>query len=327
MNGFSRWYQRFFGLLLLALLTAASGAAQEAVVTHNVNLRNDPSTTHAPIRLLAPPDIVELLQAEKTNGYYHVRTADDDEGWVYGNYVRVMSADESEPASPETALGPPPPPPGPAAEVSSDWEKPVPGETTFQSAGQTCGPTGDGGDTETNSLKNRTDVPASYHEVQFDAVASLLFPNPASKHRHDWSAAQLDIIKPFEGAAVTVVGYIVAIKPQTGGSGESTNCHWTKAAQVDWHMALTQDAGQGEAEAVVVETTPRVRKAHPKWTTTALKPWLNSDAPVRISGWLMVDPEHRAHLGTFRSTLWEIHPITKIEVFRDGAWIDLDNLP
>jgi hypothetical protein len=28
----------------------------------------------------------------------------------------------------------------------------------------------------------------------------------------------------------------------------------------------------------------------------------------------------------YRSTLWEIHPITKIEVMKDGAWADLDEL-
>jgi hypothetical protein len=77
----------------------------------------------------------------------------------------------------------------------------------------------------------------------------------------------------------------------------------------------------------VVETTPRVREFHPKWTPSALAAWIKSSAPVRISGWTMMDPEHRAHLGKFRSTLWEIHPITKIEVFQDGQWVDLDALP
>jgi hypothetical protein len=41
----------------------------------------------------------------------------------------------------------------------------------------------------------------------------------------------------------------------------------------------------------------------------------------------MFDPEHAAHLGRYRSTLWEIHPITKIEVFKDGQWVDVDHLP
>ena len=38
------------------------------------------------------------------------------------------------------------------------------------------------------------------------------------------------------------------------------------------------------------------------------------------SGWLLFDPVHKGHLGTFRASLWEIHPITKIEVFRNGQW-------
>jgi hypothetical protein len=41
----------------------------------------------------------------------------------------------------------------------------------------------------------------------------------------------------------------------------------------------------------------------------------------------MFDPFHRNHLGTFRKTLWEVHPITKIEVWQDDAWVDLDDLP
>jgi hypothetical protein len=53
--------------------------------------------------------------------------------------------------------------------------------------------------------------------------------------------------------------------------------------------------------------------------------WVNTDLPVRISGWLLLDPEHRAHLGKYRSTLWEIHPITRIEVFDGKNWIDLDD--
>ena len=42
----------------------------------------------------------------------------------------------------------------------------------------------------------------------------------------------------------------------------------------------------------------------------------------------MVDPEHQDMINSgLRSTLWEIHPITKIEVFKDGQWVNLDDLP
>ena len=42
----------------------------------------------------------------------------------------------------------------------------------------------------------------------------------------------------------------------------------------------------------------------------------------------MNDPEHKDMIDKgLRSTLWEIHPITKIEVFDNGSWIDIDNNP
>ena len=310
----------------LVLLSSISCLAQEAVVTHNANLRSDPSSQHKAVRQLAPPDIVEVIEAGPTNGYLHVRTDDGEEGWVFAKYLRILASSDPTPESPATAAATPTASATISTEISPDWEKPVPGPTTFASGGKTCGPSGQGGDSPTNLLKNRTDASATYHEVGFDVVAGLAYPTPAPKHRQDWTEAQLAVIKPFEGVSITVVGYIVAIKPQNNGSGESTNCYWTQLSQVDWHMALTKNPGDGEKDAVVVETTPRIRKSHSKWTPTALAPWKNTDAPVRISGWLMLDPEHRNHLNKYRSTLWEIHPITKIEVFSNGQWVDLDLL-
>jgi hypothetical protein len=62
------------------------------------------------------------------------------------------------------------------------------------------------------------------------------------------------------------------------------------------------------------------------WNRAKLAPWLNSEDPVGISGWLMLDPDQKNHLGRFWSTLWEIYPITRIEVWQDGQWKDLDGL-
>ena len=138
---------------------------------------------------------------------------------------------------------------------------------------------------------------------------------------------KIDAEKSSHRSPGSVVGYPVAIKPQDHGGGESTNCHFINPEEVDWHRALVERPGDVESTAIVVETTPRVRQSHVKWTTHALAPWLNSTAPVRISGWTMLDPEHRNHLGRFRSTLWEIHPITQMEAFQDGRWIDVGALP
>jgi hypothetical protein len=87
-------------------------------------------------------------------------------------------------------------------------------------------------------------------------------------------------------------------------------------------MPLVEHSGDAEATSIVVETTARVRQTHAKWTPTNLAPWVASDSPVRISGWTLLNPEHKAHIGKYRSTLWEVHPITKVEVFKDGQWVD-----
>ena len=91
-------------------------------------------------------------------------------------------------------------------------------------------------------------------------------------------------------------------------------------------MALVGIVGDAESESIVIEWTPRFLKAHPNWTKKKLLPWLDSDQPVRVSGYLMFDPDHVNHLGKFRDTLWEIHPITKFEVFQNGAFVNMDTL-
>src|SRR5712692_12109065 len=95
-------FAAFVLLLVLIACPASLALAQEAVVTRNVNLRRDPSTSQPPIRLLVPPDTVDLLEPDQTSGYYHVRTEDREEGWVWGRNVRILSAGEPAPTSPHT---------------------------------------------------------------------------------------------------------------------------------------------------------------------------------------------------------------------------------
>ena len=47
-------------------------------------------------------------------------------------------------------------------------------------------------------------------------------------------------------------------------------------------------------------------------------------ARVRVTGWMLWDEEHGSEVGKSRGTLWEIHPVHKIEVFNDGEWIDIE---
>ena len=319
---------RYFLILVFAVFAAGNAFATEAIVKKRATLRSDPSTKHPPIAVLTAQEDVELIEPTPTGNYYHVRTAEGEEGWIYARNLEIVATNPSPtpaPPVPEGSPGEPTPTVGVATSISPTWDKPTANSTTFDGLDGHCGPTGDGGDTVTNRWKNRTDVPMQYHEVTWSAVQALPYP-VAGKSLANWTPTQLAEIEPYQGVAVSVVGYITAIKVQSGGSGESTNCHFTNAEEVDWHVPLVDKQGDPESTAIVVETTPRVRKTHHKWTRTNLTPWINSDAPVRISGWTMLDPEHRGHLGKYRSTLWEIHPITRIEVFKDGHWLNVDDL-
>jgi uncharacterized protein YraI len=319
---------RSASIFLLACLAVTDALAADAIIKRRATLRSDPSTQPPPIATLMPQEDVELIDNLPRSGYYHVRTSEGEEGWVYSRNIEMVQT--------VAVTGPAPVPirrsrqpsadsGGVASSISPDWDKPEPNETTFNGPDGACGPTGDGGDGVTNRRKNRTDEPAQYHEVTWSAVQALPYP-VAGRSLAEWTPEQLAQIQPFQGVPVSVVGYIAKIKIEDRGSGESTNCHFTNSDEVDWHIPLVEQQGDAESTGIVVETTPRVRQLHPNWTATALAPWVNSSSPVRIGGWTMLDPEHRAHLGKYRSTLWEVHPITRIEVFKDGQWADLDQV-
>jgi hypothetical protein len=331
---------RRFVLVASVICSSSLMLAQTASVSRNVNLRPDPSTDNDPIEKLKPPAQVTLVEAAPTNGFYHVTAPDGQDGWVWGKNVSVQQA-------------PPPAPPSdhgqpdnsaPADALSPNWDKPAPTSSILHGDEGDCAETGDGGDADTNLRKNRIDVPDTYNYVKWDAINGLDYPKTAPKSRQSWSASQLQVIAPYEGEAIRVDGYLYKLKvestsPGASHGGESTNCHFRLANDVDWHMPLTANQGDGEDVAIVVETTPRIRQQHPNWTPARLLPWTEMSGShansqfngqkIRISGWLMLDPEHQKDMVEkgLRSTLWEIHPITKIEVMKDGTWVDLDSLP
>jgi hypothetical protein len=318
---------------VLALSSVGFVCSQTAVVTRNVNLRPDPSTNGSPIDKLTPPAQLQLLEAGATNGFLHVKV-NGNSGWVWSKNVKVQQTST-------TTMGGGGPEGASTTTISPDWDKPAPQVASFASDEGTCGETGDGGDTDTNRRKNRTDVPPSYHAVTWNAINTLDYAKHAPKSRMDWTSAQLATVTPVEGAEITVEGYLYTVKVESSSAsspsgGESTNCHAHLANDVDWHMPLTANLGDGEDVAIIVETTPRVRRQHAQWTTAHLKPWTShigrtanasyNKQKVRISGWLMLDPEHQNMITEgLRSTLWEIHPITKIEVWNNSQWVDLDN--
>ena len=335
--------KRLPSLILFYLLCGSVAMAQTAVVKRSVNLRSDSSTNSDVIEKLSPGTQLQLVESNETDGFYHVTVPDGQDGWVWGKSIRIQ-AEGPPPSTSHTAPGA-----GaliessPVATLSSSWDKGAPENNVFHGAEGDCAVTGDGGDADTNKLKNRVDVPAAYHYVTWDAINGTGYPQGAPRSRADWTQSQLNEITPFEGVAVAVEGYLYKVRvesssPNAKKCGESTNCHAHLANDVDWHMPITAENGQGEDVAIIVETTPRLRQLHPNWTVSRLKPWTENigghanssfnEQPVRIRGWLMLDPEHQDMINSgLRSTLWEIHPITQIEVFQNEQWVDLDSMP
>lgn len=129
----------------------------------------------------------------------------------------------------------------------------------------------------------------------------------------------------YESAPVAVEGYLShKINVENSGSGKSTNCHLTNDDEVDWHMYLTVQSNQPIANAIIVETTPWTRPLH-SWDYNSLSNYVNTNTKVRISGWLMYDFQHTGVIGTERASVWEVHPITRIEVQdQDGNWKNVE---
>ncbi len=98
----------------LFLIWSAALFGQTAVTAHSTNLRGDPSTQHARIRLLEANEQLSLLSSQRRNGYYHVEARDSTKGWVLARNVRVDTTTVANPrpdslALSAVAIGPPVP--------------------------------------------------------------------------------------------------------------------------------------------------------------------------------------------------------------------------
>jgi hypothetical protein len=197
--------------------------------------------------------------------------------------------------------------------------KPAPQGSTFNG----CPPEGKGGDPILNTLKNRIDQGA-YVPVLFSAVEQLPWPKTIERRdRAVWSASDKAAVAKYEGIPIAVEGYLFGAKEQ---ERESTNCESDDHAMHDFHIWQTQSPGQDRTHSIVVEATPRLRAQHPGWTIKMLEQVAKNQQKARISGWLMLDPEHPDQVGKTRGTIWEIHPIMQIEVEQQGRWVTLDSL-
>lgn len=189
-----------------------------------------------------------------------------------------------------------------------------------------CPPEGRNGDPALNQQKNRDLPPDTYEDM---TIQHFLDSRPTAaiamgkRHRDQWTSQALESIKDSEARAARVEGRLIAIRTQ---GPEACNCG--SSADVDSHLWIATKpsrAAKGTAS-MVVEISPRELGDHQGWRHDTLVALARKGARVRISGWVTWDQEHGSEVGKSRGTLWEVHPIHKIEVFQNGDWVDLDEL-
>jgi len=163
--------------------------------------------------------------------------------------------------------------------------------------------------------KNRTTAPAAYAAWTPDSFVALPHARP------------LSVVEPLERRGVSLEGWVQ--RTMLAGDG-------------DLHLEIVptpRRPGGPDTAYVTGEITPRWRHRG-RWTNERLlalfrpntgdtTPWDGGPRRVRISGWLLYDFQYdRApsdwslSTGAPRLTGWEIHPVTRIEVWDDAraAW-------
>lgn len=190
----------------------------------------------------------------------------------------------------------------------------------------TCPPEGKGGDPIANRLKNRGATPTSFQEMDVPQFLASFTPDMHTpKNRAEFTAPQKEAIEPREQEGIALTGYLLMVKQ---GAVAAANCEDKKRR--DFHLWIGKIpehykdmAKKARAKAVIVEPTPLWQAQHPTWRLHNLEKLAKQGALVRISGWAFYNPEHPNEFGKTRGTLWEVHPVTKIEVWSGGGWREL----
>jgi len=183
------------------------------------------------------------------------------------------------------------------------------------------GPEGAGGDPELNKLKNRNIAPkkvVEYTVKQIVAIPHEILDQEGKRRRSAWYPAARLHAEKYESQGAQVTGYIIRVK-QSGPESANGYSDSTK----DYHIWIADTPEGSKNNSMVVEVTPRWKVVYPEWKLKYFQNLARQKAKVRVTGWLLWDHEHASEVDKSRGTQWEIHPITRFEIFSNGAWREL----
>jgi SH3 domain-containing protein len=89
--------------VLFLVACTSSVWAQQGTANRNVILRRDPSTSSPALEHLPQGARVTLVDASPDSGFYHVRTEDDQVGWVFSKYINLPQVPTSPTPTPGTS--------------------------------------------------------------------------------------------------------------------------------------------------------------------------------------------------------------------------------
>lgn len=321
----SRMKMRCF--LVGLMLSASAGFAQTtAVVTHNANLRSTPSSAQTPIRPLMPNEMLTLVTTTPVNGYYHVRTAQNEDGWVYRTFVKVGGT------------SPPPPPAatcGPGTEVVVHPSCPAVGMHSQNHQLVAYAANSDAG--LRNMAKRHLPDPACTPKpLTLDDVRSLqnyinnTFADAKTTQTKFEPTRSLKNIPTFdgtrsEGDLVALSAYLTVARDETS---ESVNCRGNDG--VDIHINVgPKSPHPAEFDGIVVEMIPQLPRPT-GWDSKTLNRLAGKQ--VLVVGGLMYDNEHYVNDNPAsppprpnqpkRFSLWEVHPTAAFYVCPAGDGCD-----
>ena len=178
-------------------------------------------------------------------------------------------------------------------------------------------------------------------QAHLPAIIAFGGASQLEKSLSDRSVLQVELpdhSKFHEGQQVRIVGIMFKAKfsdnyspklygvkkvgKNPGEGGESVNCNLPAEEQNDIHIALVEQAGQSECTSVTAEMSPHLRPT--QWTAIVKNQKTHAalveKLPVRITGQLFFDAMHKPcdaagkPDGPSRQSLWEVHPVYKIDV-------------
>ncbi|MDQ2744448.1 MAG: hypothetical protein M3Z66_19450 [Chloroflexota bacterium] len=194
--------------------------------------------------------------------------------------------------------------------------KPRPQEETYHHCPAKGAP---GGDPELDLLKNRIDLPPHPQTWTFHRLLHLPWPKAVDGvAMKQWSVSERRQVDRYEGSGVRVVGYIASVSVLP--IPESANCYGLGG--FDTHLWLASRPRAPRKDSIVTEVTPRVEARESGFDEDQMDRLAREGAKVRITGWLFLDNRHDSAVEKIRATLWEIHPVTRIDVWRGGRWVE-----